>query len=409
MTPRLPFPIAPLLAAGIASFVAGAPPRPSGGAWVRHTIDGSSRGADGTRLADANGDGRLDIVTGWEEGGVVRLYLQPEPAKRKEPWPAVTVGKVGSPEDAVLVDLDGDGALDVVSSCEGKVRSLFVHWAPRGKGKLLDPAAWQTEALPAAKDARMWMFCLPLQVDGKNGIDLVVGSKNENAQIGWFEAPPRPRDLAAWKWHPMCDAGWIMSLVAEDMDGDGDLDVVTSDRKGPLRGAHWLENPGPGPRQAQPWTRHPIGAQGEEIMFLVLADLDRDGLRDVVTSVKPQEIRYLRRKSVHPDAWESFPIPFPPNTGGAKGIAVGDIDRDGKLDLLFSCEGATEEKSGVMWLSYPRSPTDRAWVAHEIGGTAGIKYDLLELLDLDGDGDLDVITSEERDNLGVIWYENPTR
>ena len=31
------------------------------------------------------------------------------------------------------------------------------------------------------------------------------------------------------------------------------------------------------------------------------------------------------------------------------------------------------------------------------------------MLDLDADGDRDVVTCEERDNLGVIWYENPSR
>ena len=29
------------------------------------------------------------------------------------------------------------------------------------------------------------------------------------------------------------------------------------------------------------------------------------------------------------------------------------------------------------------------------------------MIDLDGDNDLDVLTCEERHNLGVIWYENP--
>jgi hypothetical protein len=33
----------------------------------------------------------------------------------------------------------------------------------------------------------------------------------------------------------------------------------------------------------------------------------------------------------------------------------------------------------------------------------------MELVDLDGDGDLDVLTCEERAGLGVIWYENPAR
>ena len=37
----------------------------------------------------------------------------------------------------------------------------------------------------------------------------------------------------------------------------------------------------------------------------------------------------------------------------------------------------------------------------------GVKFDLVELVDLDGDGDLDAITCEEVDNLGVFWFENP--
>ena len=49
--------------------------------WPRHTIDATSRGADGARLGDVNRDGRPDLVTGWEEGGVVRVYLPPSPTE----------------------------------------------------------------------------------------------------------------------------------------------------------------------------------------------------------------------------------------------------------------------------------------------------------------------------------------
>ena len=40
-------------------------------------IDASSRGADGVRLADVNGDGLMDITTGWEEGGITCEESQP--------------------------------------------------------------------------------------------------------------------------------------------------------------------------------------------------------------------------------------------------------------------------------------------------------------------------------------------
>ena len=70
---------------------------------------------------------------------------------------------------------------------------------------------------------------------------------------------------------------------------------------------------------------------------------------------------------------------------------------------MFTCEGAEDGRSGVMALLAPdRAPLD-------ISGSDGVKHDLVELLDLDGDGDLDVLTCEERKNLGVFWYENPLK
>lgn len=381
---------------------------PRGDAWKRHVIDNSSRGADGVRLDDVNGDRLLDIVTGWEEGGVIRAYLHPGLAKVRERWPAVTVGTVGSPEDAVFVDLDGDGAVDVVSCCEGTEQSVFVHWAPRDKDKYLDRHAWKTEAFPMLKGMSMWMFCLPLQIDGRHGFDLFFGAKGKNARIGWLEAPANPRQLAAWKWHPLYDAGWIMSLVAEDVDVDGDLDIIASDRKGRNRGCLWLENPGP-KAAAEPWQVHRIGGHDHEVMFLDVVDLDQDGLRDVVVAVRDEGIIFYRRQPGKSISWRAYPIDLPQGTGDTKSVRVGDIDGDGKLDIVYTCEGATGGKSGCVWLSYGQAATDRAWELHEISGPQGIKFDLVQLLDIDSDGDLDVLTCEERTNLGVFWYENPTR
>jgi hypothetical protein len=95
--------------------------------WPRHVIDDSFRGADGDRLCDFDRDGFFDVVTGWEESGVVRLYRNPGPTKEAKPWPAVTIGKAGSPEDAVQFDIDGDGKLEVISCHEGKTQRVYVH------------------------------------------------------------------------------------------------------------------------------------------------------------------------------------------------------------------------------------------------------------------------------------------
>ena len=99
--------------------------------------------------------------------------------------------------------------------------------------------------------------------------------------------------------------------------------------------------------------------------------------------------------------------------GNAKAVAVADMDRDGQADLVLTCEGATGDKSGVAWFSRDRALkqaiAQARWTMHDISGAAGTKFDRIELVDLDGDGDLDLITTEETENLGVIWYENPGR
>jgi hypothetical protein len=375
--------------------------------WQRHIIDASSKGADGVRLADANGDGLPDMATGWEQGGVVRVCLNPGPVTVKSPWPAVTVGQVRDVEDAVLVDLDGDGALDVVSACEGKERAMFVHWAPTEKASYLDATRWTTARLPAAANAMMWMFCAPLQVDQRHGVDLVAGGKNQAAALGWFSAPANARDLVAWQWHALREVGWLMSIVPADMDGDGDADIVFTDRKGRRSGCFWLENPGAGPAQTQPWKEHAIGGAGREVMFLHLADLDQDGLEDVLVPAKPRDILWFRRLDRTGKSWRAITIPQPDNTGTAKAVNVGDLDLDGKPDLVFSCEQAAAPRHGLMRLASPGTPGGGQWQAHPLSGVDGVKHDLIALVDLDQDGDLDVITTEEAKNLGVIWYENP--
>jgi hypothetical protein len=315
---------------------------------------------------------------------------------------------VKSPEDAVFADLNGDGQLDVVSSTEGDSQTLFVHWAPSKQESYLDADAWRTEAFPAAQKASRWMFAAPLQIDGKQGVDLVVGSKNPRGQMAWLQSPADPRDVSAWKLHKLCDAGWIMSIRALDMDGDGDEDVLFSDRKGPRSGIKWLEHPG-GEKAIGEWKEHALAVAKREVMFLDVADLDRDGLKDIVAAVQPDRILCVKRLDKTGKSWRDVEHAWPDQqrAGGPKGICAADINGDGRMDLALTCEGAAGQRSGVWWTELAPFVSKQPAVYHNVGGCPGVKYDLVEAIDLDGDGDLDLLTCEEKDNLGVVWYENP--
>lgn len=383
--------------------------------WQRHVIDSSFSGADGIRLADVNNDNLTDIATGWEEAGYTKVYLHPGYGLVQEKWPSVIVGKTPSVEDAVFADIDDDGAIDVISSTEGKNRKVYFNWAPKNSDDYLDSAKWTSEVLPASDGLMQWMFAIPSQIDGLNGLDLIVGAKGDNAKIGWFQAPENSMKLSDWKWHPISSATWIMSLLVKDMDHDGDLDIVTSDRKpGVTNGVRWLENPGDIEKQSQEWNNHFIGARDLEVMFIDMADLDGDGLEDVIaTEFTNQKIIYMRKLDKSGLRWKSYNIDIPAIAGRAKAVKVGDINGDGKPDIVLSTNTlADKSKVGIIWMSFKNFPTDPVWEWHELSGPVGYKFDRIELIDLDGDGDLDFLTCEENygtnsRGLGVIWYENP--
>ena len=390
-------------------FIASVEANDRGTPWKINVIDDSSRGADGVKLSDIDGDGLLDLTTGWEEGGLTRIYRNPGPDESKMIWPALTVGRTPHVEDAAWIDLDRDGRKEVVSCCEGKTRSIFVHWPPADKPF---QTPWEQAVLPSSKDKMMWMFAIPANLDAQAGMELVAAGKGPGAEIGWFSPGENPRDLAQYQWHSVSPAGWIMSLYAIDMDGDGDQDLLTTDRKGKLRGCRWLENPGPDKvNQNHQWKNHWIGGRDREVMFAHPTDLDQDGLEDIlVVSRAPDEVHWFRRLNRSGLKWDHRVIPYPENTGGGKGVAAGDLNGDGLLDLVLSCEHAEPPKSGMIWLRGSHKGDQFSWEPHEISGPRGIKYDRIELLDLDADGDLDVICCEERHQkrgLGLFWYENP--
>lgn len=381
--------------------------------WQLHVIDNSSSGADGVKISDINHDKKPDIVTGWEEGGYTKLYLHPGVQNVKEKWPAIAVGKTPNVEDAVFADMDNDGNPDIVSCTENHSEKIFVHWNS-GKNQL-SPENWKQEVLPASDRLMQWMYAVPLQLDHKNGMDLIAAGKNENAAIGWFESPTNPKILKDWKWHEISPVGWVMSILLKDMDADGDKDIIISDRRGVLQACRWLENPGVGEAQNQPWESHLIGAKNLEVMFMCMADLNKDGLEEaIVPESTNNTVKVYYRKDKSGNQWHEKSIPIPEITGKAKSIEVGDLNMDGVPDFMLSTETRGQIKNGIIWLNgnYLENPELYDWQI--VSGKYISKFDKVELLDLDEDGDLDVLICEENfgdesKGLGVIWFENPVK
>ncbi|MDX1962966.1 MAG: VCBS repeat-containing protein [Pirellulales bacterium] len=397
-----------------------------GEAWRRHVIDDRYDGPDGTKLGDVNGDGRLDVVTGWESEGLTVAYLQPESQFIRRSWPSVVVGKTPKAEDAVFLDLNRDGNLDVISSCEQHVEKAFVHWGPV-RDKILDPHAWRQQELTPISGISQWMFAEPIPLrDGDREVTAVVlGGKNyernQTAKLGLVVPGDDLGAVQDYRWQPLADVSWVMSIIVADLNGDKHADILYSDKHGPGCGVWWLENPG-SVKPSESWSKHAVTTGVlDGCMLIAYADFDGDGLRDVVAPVdfpvvegqtRQRYLRLLRRLPSTEVAWQQQDLMLPPLTGQPKAVTVGDINLDGKADLVVSSTGAENGQTGTYWLEQGNTVSAHDWQPRRIAAPTGIKYDLVHVVDLDGDGDLDTLTSEEKvegRGLGVFWYENPVR
>ena len=396
--------------------------------WARHTITATSQGADGVDLRDINGDGLRDVTTGWEEGGVVTVSLHPSAsADPRSPWPTTVIASgLRGIEDAKFADLDGDGEVDVISANDIGAR-LYAHFSG---------PTWTTITLTSSLGHNRWMQVASADMDGDGYLDIIAGSRVGTAAnpavIAWFKnpGPNLARDGTAWPYHEMSKAGWTMSVITHDVDGDGDPDTIVSDRAGyrqtnntvswSLYGARWIETVRT-ESAAPSFINHSISIAGNCVactpgdeMFATLHDFDRDGVLDLIdgtsSSNRPNRVVIHRNLGAWgpPATWSNDRVPAPINAGHYQAVAIGDIDRDGLDDLVVSTWEANQlppsPLTGVYW---QRNLGDGRWEQEELSGPAGTKYDNALLDDIDGDGDLDVLSSEQVENQGVIWFENP--
>ena len=262
--------------------------------------------------------------------------------------------------DPGQADADADGQGDACDPCPSIAGEPGAESEPAG--------SFGTARLVATTDGAT--FADAADLDGDGDVDVVTASFPDS-RIAWHPnvggafAPARAISSLAFE---------IEFVAAADLDGDGDADVLSGSHG---YGSQWYENDGQGrfgpPRLLAVSVSAWVGS----------GDLDGDGDLDAVTSFGA--LRW------HENAGGAFGLPHEIHPTGAKRTHTVDLDGDADADVLVG------GSAGVRWFENIDGLGDFG-PEQIITPTA---MEVVHAADLDGDGDEDVLSGP-----GVSWYEN---
>ena len=364
--------------------------------------------------ADLDSDGDLDLLAGDNYGDFV--YFQNTAgagntpayaAGQTNPFGLASIPSYASP---TFADLDADGDLDVLAGSGprsfyyfenvGTAASPMFLSRPVNPFGLTDPST--SFSAPAAGD-----------LDGDGDLDLLVGLAN-----GGFDyyqntaAPGNPATFAARTSNPFgLASGPAASAVNTkpalvDLDGDGDLDILSGDQTGDFV---YFENSGtPTVPTFQPFNvqTNPFELTGlSSFSSPAVADLDGDGFLDVLAGdigggftafAGGAGVSQFVRRTGAANPFGSFDV------GDSAAPAVGDLDADGDLDVLSGSSGGD-----FAYYQNAGTPTAPAFAAPQTNpfGIDTARVAQPRLADLDGDGDLDVLAAVTN-RAAFVYFEN---
>lgn len=354
--------------------------------WERKDLDGElPYRAVYVLSEDLDGDSLKDVVTGG--------FWYKNPGDLKDDWVKDTIGGVF--RNVVLIhDIDGDGFMDLFGS-QGAYTSNKLAWARNdGKGNFTIytniPDGSSTYVEPYVSGAALAKFN-----SSRNQIALVWnGGEDGSSNVQLLTLPNNPI-TDDWTIEDISSSSFGEAISAGFIDDDDNLDL--------FQAGNWIRNNGDGT-----WTTYSTGISlASQYDRNLLADLDGDGDQDgVVTQIGNQkELAWFDA----PDddktkTWTKKTIKD--KVGGALSLDIADMDKDGDPDVIIG-----EWKSPYRLIVYENDLCNSGtWIEQVLhpGFSDQDHHDGAQTVDLDNDGDLDVVSVGWINRTPRIYINNST-
>jgi len=361
---------------------------------------GTTNAPSGVAVGDLDGDGDLDIACSNAGANTVSIFLQSTPGVFPL-TPSATLGGAGTtpaPSSIALGDVDGDGRLDIAVS--NRTANSVAIFRQSSTGTFT--------STPSTVLASFHGPIGPLQVkladlNGDGALDVLTVDTDDGLSLFLHDGATNAFASEAIS----IDGNGLLSgpkqVATGDFDGDGTVDIaVTNSTSGNV--ALFLQRGGgvfstSSPDVARGNVLDTPGASG-----VAIADLDGDGDLDVAVA-SPTSSRIVTYQQYSPSILASQPLQTLGSsvaTAGVSALCAADFDSDGRVDL--ACANTTagtlstflQQSSGT----YPTTPSAT------FGGGSLSGVNCVVSADLNGDGRFDLVCANPTSNDVAVFLQS---
>ncbi|MFH2142730.1 MAG: FG-GAP-like repeat-containing protein [Bacteroidota bacterium] len=348
----------------------------------QNIITGQTDGIESVYACDIDGDGDNDLITASYGDKKIAWYENTDGVGSFGPQQIISIFAAGA-LSVYACDIDGDSDIDVLSA---SISDDKIAWYENIDG---NGVFGVQQIINDSADGAWSVYACDIDGDGDN--DVLSASSIDN-EIVWYENTSGNGNFGS-KQIISTNVSDARSVYACDIDGDGDNDVLSASRSDSK--IAWYEN------------TDGVGTFGNQIIicasafgayFVFACDIDGDGDNDVLW-VSDTEDKVVWHENT--DSGGSFGPEQIITTiaDGARSAYACDIDGDTDIDVL----SASYNDSKIAW--YENTDGSGTFGTQQIIAGSTIGASSVYSCDIDGDGDSDVIAGSISDSK-LAWYNN---